>query len=1106
MSYLPLTELGENAAIKCQTNYSPNPGIQATIEFLLALGCPALPVLPKQDPRRDGCHHQHFVIESFKRINEHQPEIQGDYCRISQTKVGDATAAVRGDYCRLDEKLQPIGRFTGKNPSYLDRNGRARSLNHGTYQERLPTEQELREWFANPAIGVGTLGGHAGVDWLDFDSKNYPNQEECDQDIQRLIADNGLEDSWIEKTGSGGWRIAVRPQEKPSFTNFATEQDGVLVGEALFEGRFTVLAPSIHPNGNSYRRIGWGEPAVVESLESIGIYPTKDEIANQSRKQKRGKDGRIQSAPTDPTGNPWDIRNFADRLVGYRIEGEWINCKCPAHNGASDNSLHIRIDTGAYKCWAGCDNKRISQEALAIAISSGYELPNTNEGVINEPKQTSWKCLPTNNCQIGYWSVKEFSIDKHPEQIERLQAQSQDDPNVIFSGLKKTEKGEVATFRIFVPKCDFNFECDKLLSDSEGGGLMLRVQRVEGRKLINKVVYIKSAETTRVSDFTNAIKREFGRNLSITLKPEELQALLQNRTAHYHGNGGKTFRLADRTGQQDDGTWVFEDCQFRADGTPTSEKDSLWIFNRQLGETEKIPSPKISPQNPEALKQLATAAKGFFHPEILPKVWFTCGYATATLQRQTIMKKEKCFPQLNLFGDPGGAKTTAAKVAVSLTGMHEDRSVISRFTESLIYEQVKSLGGLPLLIDDPIKKGMKRESRDAIDNFLWAMYNGTTRKVRGNEQTPHTSVITTSNVALGEGNQATESRLLKINFPVLSPNELGFPALEEAMSEASGGLSQLLAIQYDRDAVKDIRSRLLEFLPTAHARISSSLALVTYFTQRFTDACGISFDAIEYCKKHLCPQANDFESDKDSLTDFLEKLSQMRSEGATGEWNVTSVRSGHKKYLAVDLASVWYEFDRRFNPNYSRQSLTALIQDKCGKTNIPQRFVATKLEWNEFLKAQAAYERLSPHEKNSTVEPAKPKKTAQRKCVLIPESLLSEDSNEEILNGNFSDYESEVDLIDSDSPINQTATRTAEQAAEPVNADDDDWAAMSSPAPANRPPDLPKWVQRNAIAHHVPTETAFRITKVKKTSDGFYNLVSGDKQKFPLAECSMGVA
>jgi hypothetical protein len=360
-----------------RTIYSSNPGVQATIESLLALGCPPIPVAPKQDPRAEGCHHQHFAIVRFKEANRNQPENQGDYCRISQTKIGDSVAPVKGDYCRLDENLQPIGRFTGKNPSYLDRNGRARSLNHRTYQNRLPYEWELREWFSNSETGIGTLGGHSGVVWIDFDAKNYSSQEDCDRDVQRIISANNLEDTWIERTGSGGWRIAVRPQIQPTFTNFSTTIDGVHIGEALGEGRFTVLSPTIHPNGNSYRRIAWSSPAEVESLEAIDIFPTKDEIANQSRKQKRAKASVNLLAPTDPIDNPWDIRNFADRLIGYRIEGDWIECKCPAHNGTSDDSLHIRIDTGAYKCWAGCDAKRIQQEALAIAVASGYELPET---------------------------------------------------------------------------------------------------------------------------------------------------------------------------------------------------------------------------------------------------------------------------------------------------------------------------------------------------------------------------------------------------------------------------------------------------------------------------------------------------------------------------------------------------------------------------------------------------------------------------------------------------------------------------------------------------------------------------------------------------------
>ena len=82
---------------------------------------------------------------------------------------------------------------------------------------------------------------------------------------------------------------------------------------------------------------------------------------------------------TNPTDNPWDIRNFAHCLAGYQIDGrrDWDTAKCPAHNGQSDNSLHINQSTGATKCHSGCNPKNIYHTALELARSRGYELPET---------------------------------------------------------------------------------------------------------------------------------------------------------------------------------------------------------------------------------------------------------------------------------------------------------------------------------------------------------------------------------------------------------------------------------------------------------------------------------------------------------------------------------------------------------------------------------------------------------------------------------------------------------------------------------------------------------------------------------------------------------
>lgn len=89
--------------------------------------------------------------------------------------------------------------------------------------------------------------------------------------------------------------------------------------------------------------------------------------------------------PTDPTDNPWDIRNFAHYLDNYREDGRrrWGHtAKCPAHNGTATDSLHIRRDNGGVECHGSgnCDPKDIRAAALELAISRGYPVPARRRG------------------------------------------------------------------------------------------------------------------------------------------------------------------------------------------------------------------------------------------------------------------------------------------------------------------------------------------------------------------------------------------------------------------------------------------------------------------------------------------------------------------------------------------------------------------------------------------------------------------------------------------------------------------------------------------------------------------------------------------------------
>ena len=215
------------------------------IDWLVSHNYPALPVAPAQDARK------------YHKIVQTNPEQE------------------LWQHCPLTENLQPIPLYTGKNPSYIDRGGKPHLVNHRKYQKQLPTSKERRDWFANPVNGIGTLGGWNNTIWLDFDVKQFSSQQECDTVVRQILEQPELQNTFIERSHSGGWRIGIKVRQKPNFTNFAFSPGSSHIGEALGEGRFTVLAPTIGPSGNPYQSLNRTVPVEVESLESIGIFTTK---------------------------------------------------------------------------------------------------------------------------------------------------------------------------------------------------------------------------------------------------------------------------------------------------------------------------------------------------------------------------------------------------------------------------------------------------------------------------------------------------------------------------------------------------------------------------------------------------------------------------------------------------------------------------------------------------------------------------------------------------------------------------------------------------------------------------------------------------------------
>jgi hypothetical protein len=121
---------------------------------------------------------------------------------------------------------------------------------------------------------------------------------------------------------------------------------------------------------------------LVQENDNIFTLDEFDQVLPEWDEERWSRAHRIsERVATDPTLDPWDIRNFAHHLDGYQADGRrgWDTCKCPAHNGESDNSLHVEQSTGGYRCHSGCSSKDVYRAALDLARSRGYQLPEKRE-------------------------------------------------------------------------------------------------------------------------------------------------------------------------------------------------------------------------------------------------------------------------------------------------------------------------------------------------------------------------------------------------------------------------------------------------------------------------------------------------------------------------------------------------------------------------------------------------------------------------------------------------------------------------------------------------------------------------------------------------------
>lgn len=1001
---------------------------EQTIRWLQVHNYPALPVAPVQDAIK---YHKEVQAQIEKGVWQH---------------------------CPLTADIKPMPLYTGKNPSYLDKDGVPHLVNHRQYQNRLPSKKELKAWFANQSNGIGTLGGWHNTVWLDFDVKKFSSQIECD-DVAEGIAQNVRSHSgsepFLERSHSGGWRIGVRVKQKPDFTNFALTPGGAHVGEALFEGRFTVLAPTIGPSGNPYESLNRVEPSEISSLESIGIYTTKARIQSEE-KQRQNLTPSLNfeaipgTIPLEELGN----RTSREILSGANPSCDrssslttainewygWVNWT--AHNGVPISSSPEELAHHAGQ-QLGLDSDRINR----ILKSVNGDISLEPAALLKGGEESCWKKIyfldkaafeakcpahiksailrdwKTGNRSSG--ARKTVTCGKNDSARERgavaLLEKPEQQNNTLNSkaphhkidggstgggsgggnrrgngdgtagggshppnqwnaptswngeiGWLIEEEDDGLTITKFYPKCNFDFQIESELASDEGGGLVLQVKRSLDSH--QKRVIISSQDYGSARDFEAALKRVYKTGVVCNLKTEHLKALIHVKLREYRARNGITYRLQERAGQQEDGHWVFSTCQLTPAGEWSASPNSDWIFNENLGGEDKMPQPNVAPPNPDALKRLVAAMHKFHGAEGIFPAMMALGFGAAAVHYKEIIKKERRFPQLNLIGDAGSNKSICAANALSLVGWLNGDGMISGVSESKLYECLKLTGSLPLCLDDPQK------SRE-LDEILKRLYNAIPRLVRGNYQEPHSPLMVTSNHAIGDQQLATLTRMLQVPVYRQKDGDAGaWDEMVEAMEAASGCLPDLIKLGYPKSEIKFLEQELRPHLPKSHPRIASSMALITWYAMAVARLAGFDADSIKrYVIAQLCPIANAADSNCDSITDFLDKLSALKSDALVGDWNCLLVETKAGKALAVQISQVFPLVDKHFNPVYSRKVLEALIAKAGGSLQSVQKFHSNRDESLAYYRAKITAE--------SESDPREPEYKPKR-CVLIPFHLI----------------------------------------------------------------------------------------------------------------------
>ena len=170
------------------------------------------------------------------------------------------------------------------------------------YQTRLPTREELREWFAAyERTGVGWITGavSGGLECIDFDSREAFEEYRALAEALNLEPVLRVLAAYHEYTPKGA-HLYLRSDACEGNQKLARAEDGAVRIETRGEGGFVVVAPShggVHPSGEPYTAPNPFEQSTIAVLTA----DEREAVLSLARSLDKGTRASVEAAtPANP--------------------------------------------------------------------------------------------------------------------------------------------------------------------------------------------------------------------------------------------------------------------------------------------------------------------------------------------------------------------------------------------------------------------------------------------------------------------------------------------------------------------------------------------------------------------------------------------------------------------------------------------------------------------------------------------------------------------------------------------------------------------------------------------------------------------------------------